>query len=89
MIIRPDINVFEIIGLCGSQPKIHLQGNRNLLVEATSLKRSERLMARIAGIKVHCSPHSTFNQCTGFIYDPELLTLDNDEVQSELADQNV
>ena len=89
------INVFkgnrEIAQHCGSEPKILPQGDGSLLIEASSPEQSEALlkMTKLTGIKVQCYPHPTFNQCRGVIYAPELLELDCEEIQSELADQGV
>ena len=89
------INVFkgnrEIVQFCGSEPKIRPQGDGTLLIEASSPEQSEALMkiTKLTGLKVRCYPHPTFNQCRGVIYAPELLDLDCEEIQTELADQNV
>ena len=90
-----NINVFkgnrEIVQLCGSQPKIQSQGDGSLFIETSSPEQSEALLKinKLAGLKVRCYPHPTFNQCRGVVYAPELLDLDCEEIQSELADQNV
>ena len=46
-------------------------------------------MTKLVGNNVKCIPHPIFNQCRGVIYAPELLSIDADEIQAELVDQNV
>ena len=46
-------------------------------------------MTKVHGHKVSCIPHPTYNQSRGVIYAPELLTIDTEEIQSELKEQNV
>ena len=79
----------EIKSLCG-EPKIRSQGDGSLLIEASS-EESEKLMkmTKLVGNNVKCIPHPIFNQCRGVIYAPELLSIDADEIQAELEDQNV
>lgn len=81
----------EIACLCGREPKIRSQGDGSLLIEASSPEESEKLMkmTKLVGNDVKCLPHPIFNQCRGVIYAPELLSIDADEIQTELEDQNV
>ena len=81
----------EIVSLCGREPKIRSQGDGSLVIEVSSPEESERLMemTKLVGHNVKCIPHPTFNQCRGVIYAPELLSIDADEIQSELEEQNV
>ena len=77
--IPVNINVFkgnrEIVQFCGSQPKINSLGDGSLFIEASSPEQSEALMkmTKLAGLKVQCYPHPTFNQCRGVVYAPELF----------------
>ena len=90
-----NINVFkanrEIVAVCGGQPKILPQGNGSLLIETSSPEQSEKLkkISKLVGNNVKCFPHPVFNQCRGVIYAPELLAIEEEEIQSELEDQGV
>ena len=90
-----NINVFkgnkEIVNCCGGQPKIKSQADGSLFTEIFSQDQSDKLMklTELVGRKVICSPHPVYNQTRGVVYAPELLSLDTDEIQSELQDQNV
>ena len=90
-----NVNVFkgnrEIVNCCGGQPKIRSQMDGNLSIEVYSLEQSEKLMkmTQLVGRKVSVIPHPIFNQCRGVIYAPELLSIDPEEIQSELEEQNV
>ena len=81
----------EIINICGNSPKIRPQGDGSLVIEVSSPDESERLLkvTKVHGHKVSCIPHPTYNQSRGVIYAPELLTIDTEEIQSELKEQNV
>ena len=81
----------EIVSICGCEPKIRPQDDGTLLVEVSSLEQSEKLlkMKSLVGRKVTCFPHPIHNQCRGVIYAPELLSLDTEEIQQELNEQNV
>ena len=81
----------EIINICGNSPKIRPQGDGSLVIEVSSPDESERLLkvTKLQGHKVSCIPHPTYNQSRGVIYAPELLTIDTEEIQSELKEQNV
>ena len=81
----------EIVSICGKEPKIRSLGDGNLLVEVSSPEESDKLMkiTKLVGHDVKCTPHPTFNQCRGVIYAPELLSIDTDEIKSELEDQSV
>ena len=93
-LIRP-VNPFkankEIINICGNSPKICPQGDGSLVIEVSSPDESERLLkvTKLHGHKVSCIPHPTYNQSKGVIYAPKLLTIDTEEIQSELKEQNV
>ena len=90
-----NVNVFkgnrEIVNCCGGQPKVRSQMDGNLSVEVYSPEQSEKLMkmTQLVGRKVSVIPHPIFNQCRGVIYAPELLSIDAEEIQTELEDQNV
>ena len=81
----------EIINICGNSPKVRPQGDGSLVIEISSPDESERLLkvTKLHGHKVSCIPHPTYNQSKGVIYAPELLTIDTEEIQSELKEQNV
>ena len=93
--IIENINVFkahrEIVQICGTPPKIRPQGDERLLIEVSSPEQSENLMSmnRFLGHNVKVFPHPTYNQCRGVIYAPQLLSIDPEEIQSELEDQGV
>ena len=61
------------------------------MIEVSSPDESERLLkvTKLRGHKVSCIPHPTYNQSKGVIYAPGLLTIDTEEIQSELTEQNV
>ena len=90
-----NVNVFkgnkEIVNCCGGQPKIKQQTDGSLLIEVFSQDQSEKLMelTTLVGRKIRCIPHPIYNQCRGVVYAPELLTIDTEEIESELKDQNV
>ena len=90
-----NINVFkanrEIIQICGSQPKILPQGDGSLLIETTSPEQSEKLklIGTLDGHTVKCFSHPVFNQCRGVIYAPELLQIEEKEIETELRSQGV
>ena len=81
----------DIVNVCGSEPKIRPQDDGTLLVEVSSPEQSEKLlkMSSLVGRRVTCFPHPLHNQCRGVIYAPELLSLDTEEIQLELEEQNV
>ncbi|XP_068225630.1 uncharacterized protein [Palaemon carinicauda] len=89
------VNVFkanrEIVNKCGGQPKILPQGNGSLLIETLSPIQSERLkvLSILDGHNVKCFSHPIFNQSRGVIYVPELLELEEKEIENELRDQVV
>ena len=90
-----NLNIFkayrEIVRICGSQPKIRPQGDGRLLLEVSSLEQSANLlsMTRFLGHNVRVFPHPIYNQCRGVIYAPELLSIECEEIQSELEEQGV
>ena len=61
------------------------------MIEVSSPGESERLLkvTKVHGHKVSCIPRPTYNQSRGVLYAPELLTIDTEEIQSELKEQNV
>ena len=81
----------DIVNACGSEPKIRPQDDGTLLVEVSSLEQSEKMLkiGSIVGRRVTCFPHPFHNQCRGVIYAPELISLDTNEIQQELEEQNV
>ena len=81
----------EIINICGNSSKVLRQGDGSLVIEVSSPDKSERLLkvTKVHGHKVNCIPHPTYNQSRDVIYAPELLTIDTEEIQSELEEQNV
>ncbi|XP_064077897.1 uncharacterized protein LOC135195554 [Macrobrachium nipponense] len=93
--VLQNISVFkasrEINNVCNSVPKIRPQNDGTLLVKVSSPEQSEKLlkMNTLVGQKVTCFPHPIHNQSQGVIYAPELLLLDNEEIQQELEGQNV
>ena len=84
------LNIFkanrEIIEICGDQPKILPQGDGSLLIETSSPVQSQKLkeMLTLDGHNVNCFSHPTFNQCRGVIYAPEILQIDEKEIEEEL-----
>ena len=90
-----NVNVFkahrEIVKLCGSQPKIRPQGDGRLLIEVSSPEQSTNLLSlnKFLGLNARVFPHPIYNQCRGVVYAPQLLSIDPDEIQSELEDQGV
>ena len=55
----------ELVSICGKEPKIRSQGDGSLLIEASSLDESEKLLktTKLVGHDMKCIPHPTFNQC--------------------------
>ena len=89
------VNVFkanrEIIALCGGQPKIRPQGNGSLLIETSSPEQSEKLQTIkiLDGHQVKCISHPVFNQSRGVVYAPELLHIEEKEIEEELKNQGI
>ena len=83
-----NLNIFkanrEIIQVCGGQPKILPQGDGSLLVETSSPEQSKKLqeIKSLDGHNVKCFSHPIFNQCRGVIYAPEILQIDEKEIEN-------
>ena len=90
-----NLNIFkanrEIIQICGGQPKILLQGDGSLLIETSSPVQSQKLkdIKLLDGHNVKCVSHPFFNQCRGVVYAPEILQIEEKEIEEELKSQGI
>ena len=80
-----------LVSIAGSPKSVKKLNSGSLLVEIEKAKHAENLMklTRFFEIPAKCYPHTSLNTSRGIIRCPDLAGVSEEEIVSNLADQNV
>lgn len=89
--LSPFIIEKQILGLIGNPKQVKKLKSGSLLVEVTKQSQSKILLktTKFFQIPVNCYPHKSLNTSRGLIRCPDLRGVSDEEITTELKDQNV